>query len=236
MLYSFSMTQTQVSNQIPHFNVVIATPGFSMLPGYVKSLVLTTNYLTQKGISWNYLSEYSSLVAHAREKTIAGPGAMDKGDSRPGQGAFTYDKIIWIDSDIAWDFEDFMRIYDAKEDIVSGCYLMENGEVTVYPQALQAGMSMQAIMALKSRFTVRGVGFGFLAVRSGVFEKMARPWFSQIEVEIENPDTGEIEYKFPLMGEDLSWCEKAHRIGFDIWVDPLVRVTHHKQIKLEWPR
>ena len=91
-------------------------------------------------------------------------------------------------------------------------------------------------MKLKKPFTVRGVGFGFLAVKQGVFEKIKRPWFSQISVEIENEETGEIEEQFPLMGEDLSWCEKVHRMGIPIWVDPLVRVTHHKQMVLEWPK
>jgi hypothetical protein len=229
------MTSTN-TQKVPHYNVVIATPGHSMLPGYVRSLLITTYFLTQKGITWNFLTEYSSLVAHAREKTIGGESYNDRTNSKPVGGAFTYDKIIWIDSDIAWDFEDFMRIYEAKEDILSGCYMMENGEVTVYPQPLQSGMMAAEIMTLKDKFSVRGVGFGFLAVRSGVFEKMERPWFAQVEVEVTNPETGETEFKFPLMGEDLSWCEKARRLGFEIWVDPLVRVTHHKQIKLEWPR
>lgn len=225
-----------MQNKIPHVNVIIATPGHSMLPGYLKSLLKTTYFLTVNNISWTYVSEYSSLVAHAREKTIGGAGQEDRNARAPLNGEVTYDKIIWIDSDIAWDVEDFMRLYNAKEDVISGCYLMENGEVTVYPKALQCGVSMQTILALKNPFEVRGVGFGFLSVRSGVFEKLERPWFSQIEVEVKNPETGEFEYKFPLMGEDLSWCEKVNRMGVKIWVDPLVRVTHHKQIKLEWPK
>jgi hypothetical protein len=54
-------------------------------------------------------------------------------------------------------------------------------------------------------------------------------------VTIQNPETGQDEYKFPLMGEDLSWCEKVHQMGIDIWVDPLVRVGHQKTVKLRWP-
>jgi len=220
--------------QIPHYNVVIATPGHSMLAGYVRSLLKTVHFLEQAGLTWNFLTEYSSLVAHAREMTIGGSGYQDPSNSKPAHGTFTYDKIMWIDSDIIWEFDDFMRLYEAPEEVVSGCYMMATGEVTVYPQPLQSGMSMQEIMALKDKFTVRGVGFGFLAVKTGVFENMSRPWFSQVEVEVVGED-GEPDFKFPLMGEDLSWCEKVHRMGIDIWVDPLVRVTHHKMTKLEWP-
>lgn len=221
---------------VPHYNVVIATPGAGMLPGYVRSLLKTVHFLEQENISWNFLTEYSSLVAHAREKTIGGTGYQDASNSKPGHGDWTYDKIFWIDSDIAWEPEDFFRLLNAKEDVMSGCYMMENKEVTVYPEALKSGMMAEEIMRLKKPFTVRGVGFGFLAVRSGIFEKMSRPWFSQVEVEILNETTGEPEYKFPLMGEDLSWCEKVHRMGIDIWVDPLVRLTHHTRIALPWPR
>jgi hypothetical protein len=224
------------NNNVPHFNVVFATPGSSMLPGYVRSLLLSTYYLTQRGMTWNFLTEYSSLVAHAREKTIGGTGYQDRSNRKPGHGQFTYDVIVWIDSDIAWMPEDLFRLIEHEEEVVSGCYMMENGEVTVYPEALKSGMMAEEIIKLKKKFEVRGVGFGFLAVKSGVFEKLERPWFSQVEVEVKNEETGEVEYKFPLMGEDLSWCEKVHRTGTKIWVDPLIRVTHHKQIKLEWPR
>jgi hypothetical protein len=222
--------------ETPHYNVVFATPGASMLPGYVRSILKTVKCFDDQGISWNYLTEYSSLVAHAREKTIGGTGYQDPSNSKPAHGAFTYDVIVWIDSDIAWEPEDIFQLLSHEVEVVSGCYMMENGEVTVYPKALKGGMSVEEIIKLKKPFTVRGVGFGFLAVKSGVFEKISRPWFSQVEVEVMNEETGELEYKFPLMGEDLSWCEKVHRMGIDIWVDPLIRVTHHKQIKLEWPR
>lgn len=224
-----------MTQQIPHYNIVFATPGSAMLSAYVRSILQSTYFLTERGLTWNYLTEPSSLVALAREKTIGGTEYADRNMRKPASGAFTYDKIIWIDSDIAWDFEDLMRLYKSDKDIISGCYMLENGEVTVYPEALKSGLSVMDIINLKKPFTVRGVGFGFLAVKQGVFESMERPWFGQVSVEVVN-DKGEIEYKHPLLGEDLSWCEKARRGGYEVWVDPLVRVTHHKQIRLEWPR
>lgn len=222
--------------QIPHFNVLIATPGHSMLQAYVRSLVKTVYFFDSNGISWNFLTEYSSLVADAREKTIGGLGYQDPSDSRPGHGLYTYDRILWIDSDIEWDVEDVIQLMSHDYDVVSGCYMLTNGEVTVYPKVLRGGMTKEEIMSKKKPFEVRGVGFGFLMVKQGIFEKIKRPWFSQTEVEVKNEETGEIEYKFPLMGEDLSWCEKVHRMGIPIMVDPLVRVNHHKQVKIEWPK
>ena len=224
------------TGQVPHYNVLIATPGHSMQQAYVRSLVKTIYYFDHAGITWNFLTEYSSLVADAREKTIGGLGYQNPTDSRPGQGLHTYDRILWIDSDIEWEPDDIVQLFSNNVDVVSGCYMLANEEVTVYPKVLRGGMTKAEIMAKKKPFTVRGVVFGFLAVKQGVFEKIKRPWFSQCEVEVMNEETGEVEYKFPLMGEDLSWCEKVHRMGIDIWVDPLVRVNHHKQVKIEWPK
>ncbi len=69
-------------------------------------------------------------------------------------------------------------------------------------------------------------------MKPGVFEKMTRPWFQSAIVSYYNDDGS--EYKFPLMGEDLSWCHRAKELGFDIWFDPTVKVTHHKTLQLTW--
>ena len=221
---------------IPHFNVVICTPGPNMVPGYVRSLLKTTYFLTAKGLTWNFMTEYSSLVADAREKTVGGTGYSDRNNRKPGHGQFTYDKLFWIDSDIEWEPEDFFRLLESPKQVISGCYMMESEEVTVYMEPLGNPLHKNDILSKRTPFKVRGVGFGFLAVGSGVFEQMERPWFGAIDVEVVNPDTGQVEYKTPLLGEDLSWCEKVYRLGIDIWCDPLVRVTHQKTMKLRWPQ
>jgi GT2 family glycosyltransferase len=41
-------------------------------------------------------------------------------------------------------------------------------------------------------------------------------------------------FSFPMMGEDLSWCKRATDLGYDIWFDPTVKVTHNKMMKLTW--
>jgi GT2 family glycosyltransferase len=219
---------------VPHYNVLFATPGANMLPGYVRSLLKTVKILEQQGITWNYLTEYSSLVAMARETTIGGGNYQEINNSQPMGGSMTYDKIIWIDSDIAWEPIDFFRLYESDKDIVSGCYLLQDNTATIYDEPLGMALTKEDILSRKSLFKAAGVGFGFLAVKQGVFESMKRPWFSQVEVMVKNKKTGEDEYKFPLMGEDLSWCTKAISLGYDVWVDPRVLVTHHKQMVLSW--
>lgn len=213
----------------PHFNVLIATPGGGMTSGYVKSLLKTVYALDREGLSWNFLNASGSLVAMVREETIAGMDVNNADMVEVCGGAFTYDKIMWIDSDIEWEPSDFFQLYTSTKDIISGCYLMEDRHVPIYNQPRGGMMPEQMLLEKKTPFEIAGCGFGFLCVKAGVFEKMPRPWFGPESV----PDNNGKDVFF-LVGEDLSWCTKAIKSGFKIWVDPLVRVTHQKTFKLHW--
>lgn len=217
----------------PHFNVIIATPGNGFTPGYMRSILRTTYYLNKEGLTWNFLNQGGSLVAMARESTIGGWDTNNVKMTEPCSGEFTYDKIIWIDSDIEWDTADFFKLYNSDKDIISGCYLMEDRTVPIYNQPRGGMMPEQLLLQKTEPFKIAGAGFGFLAVKYGVFEKMPRPWFGPVA--IPNTDENkETSSEFILVGEDLSWCTKAINCGFDIWVDPKVRVTHQKTYKLYW--
>jgi hypothetical protein len=78
------------------------TPGSSFVPAYVKSLVETTKVLNERGISYHFVSRYSSFVATARELTALDYPVHDFASTEIAQGRFTYDKLMWIDSDIEW--------------------------------------------------------------------------------------------------------------------------------------
>lgn len=216
----------------PHFNVVFATPANSFTPNYLRSLLITTNALNQEGLSWNFLSQGGSLVSMARESTIGGNDTNNIKMTEPCSGEFTYDMIMWIDSDIAWTPADVFRLYKSEKKIISGCYLMEDRHIPIYQQPRGGMMPEQLLDQYNKPFKVAGCGFGFLAVKSGVFENMPRPWFGPESVPNIDEETGEKTEDFILVGEDLSWCTKAIKAGFDIWVDPHVRVIHQKTFPL----
>lgn len=216
----------------PHFNVVFATPGNSFTPGYVRSLLLSTNALNQEGLTWNFLNQGGSLVAMARETTIGGYDTNNIDMTQPCSGDFTYDMIMWIDSDISWMPTDLFAIYNSDKEIISGCYLMEDRHIPIYQQPRGGMMPEQLLDNYKNPFKVAGCGFGFVGVKNGVFEKMPRPWFGPVPIESFDEKTGEKKEDFILVGEDLSWCTKAIKSGFDIWIDPDVRVVHQKTFPL----
>lgn len=211
-----------------HYNVVIATPGSDMKADFVKSLVETTKWLNKKGLTYHFVSQYSSFVPNARESTATNSYGSDWEAVAFGGGAFTYEKIIWIDSDVSWSIEAFETILKSDKEIISGMVAVGRDGRIGAMRLNDAGhpVSLNAVDFLLEGEPVKvdGVGMAFLGVKAGVFEKMKRPWFKIREIEIEGAD-------FPVMlGEDYSWCVGAKEAGFQIWLHPLVRVEHHKAV------
>jgi hypothetical protein len=209
-------------------DVLIATPGRNMHVEYVKSLVKTCAALDEAGISYAYLSRYSSLVSSAREKTAVNSDSnLYGGTTLIASGEYEYKKIFWIDSDISWEPNQFMRLYESEHDVISGVYQTGTDgtvAVTIFDgNGTPTYVNKTKIFEHSEPLIVDGVGFGFVAMKSGVFENIPRPWFSTVKVQFVN-----VPYQVD-MGEDYSWCMRAREAGHDVWLDPMIHVAHHKE-------
>ena len=215
---------------VPHYHVVFATPGHSLKSDYVKSLINTVKWLDSKGLTYHFVSHYSSFVPSARENTATDSFGADWVASKFGAGKFTYSRIFWIDSDISWTVEAFEMLLSSDKDIISGMMPVDRtgriGAMKLNEAGNPVSLNSLNYILESDPFEVDGVSFGFLAVRQGVFESMKRPWFNIRSISIETTD-------FPVnLGEDYSWCVGAKEAGFLIWVHPLSKVEHHKEIIL----
>lgn len=220
--------------QTNHYDLLIATPGSTLEAQYVKSLVATLEECNKRNISVKWLNAYSSLVHHARELTATGGKGSELNPFHKGPVAdsVTYNKIFWIDSDISWTPEQFFTLYDAQEEIVSGAYLLANGLLsTIQTKQYPKGMPKEIIKSLKDTVVVDSIGFGFVAIKSGVFEKMQRPWFKHYQQKIQ---TGPYTFIEDSVGEDISWCINAKNSGFQIHFNPKVLVNHIKKTTIGW--
>lgn len=211
----------------PHYTVAIATPGRNLHAEYVRSLVETTQWLNSKEMTYTFLNVYSSFVPSARELTAIDEVSHNWQTREVGAGKFTYDYIFWIDSDISWAVEDFEKLLLAEQDIISGLYqTAPNGTVAVnYPDndGRPTKVNKVEFIMFDEPVKVGGVGFGFVRMKQGVFENITRPWFNIKKITW--PENG-----FPTnVGEDYSFCYNAQQSGYDIWVDPTVKVNHHKE-------
>jgi hypothetical protein len=220
---------------VQHYDVLIATPGAMLEAQYVKSLVLTLEECDKRGITYKWLNAYTSLVHHARELTASGVEGLDLDPTQesPGGKDITYNKIFWIDSDIAWNVEDFFAIYDSEYDVTSGAYLLADGyTTTVHAWGTPGGIPAEQILKMREPVKVQSIGFGFVAMKYGVFESIQRPWFNHEQVQVGKDSAGNAV--IDTVGEDISWCIKAYRAGIDIYFDPAVLVDHIKKAPIRW--
>lgn len=213
-----------------HYNIVICSPGYDFVAEYIESLTETISECHKRNLTVKWLNGQSARVHYARELTIS----ADKFDThrecqKPFNNQFTYDTIVWIDSDISWSVESFFKLIESNYDVTTGAYLLTDGASTVYTQEYLGGIPRQAILKMKSPTKIQSCGFGFIAIKNGVFEKIPRPWFNLEMAPIGQKHGVDI---FDLLGEDISWCYKAYKANIDIWFDPEVLVTHHKRVPL----
>lgn len=216
-----------------HADIIFLTPGHSVIGPYVQCLLDTIQELNSKGLTWGFSNAYSSLVADAREVTLSGTRENLMYESRPFNGNITYNKLMWIDSDITWKPSDVIKLYESDKDVITGAYLLGDGSVTAYPKSYGPAYRIDEVLKMTEPVQIESAGFGFMCVKQGVFESLSRPWFQSVNHTMKDEKTGE-EFSFPVMGEDMSWCVRVKEKGYDIWLDPTVRLTHHKQMKLTW--
>jgi hypothetical protein len=215
----------------PHYDVLIATPAPNFHPQFVESLVDTIRWLQSEGKTYKFLTKQSSFIPSGRELTALDQYENDWETREVGAGKYTYGKIFWIDSDISWDIEMFQKILESDLDIVGGLYQSNpNGQVA----CAIADSNGRPTLVRETDFFMQydpvevfGLGFGFIAMKQGVFENCDRPWFRIQGVVWDN-----LPFECNV-GEDYSWCMNARKNGFKVMVDPTVRVRHHKEIMYE---
>jgi hypothetical protein len=181
-----------------YYDVIIASPGINFSNYYIWSLVDTLNELNEKNISYYWCNDYSSHVGQARQRIIDN---LKKIKSK---------KIFWIDSDIEWATEDFMKIYESDFPITSGCYLSTTGEIAAHRED---GSHLMPHDLNNKIITVKSCGLGFVCMDYDLMLSVANP-FIPVD-DIHNED--EALFK---------------RIGIPVHLDSSVKLIHHKTVPL----
>ena len=214
-----------------HANIAICTPGEFLNRNYVSSLLGLLFELNNKKITWAFFNNTSSNVYTAREATVTGNIDIDFGNMDPFGGQLTYDKILWIDSDIAFNASDAIKLYESDKDVIAGMYIASDGSVPVIETELGKSIDIKTAMEKTEPFKVWGTGMGFMCVKNGVFESLSKPWFQSSSTKAFIVDK---LFEFNLPAEDLSFCDRVGKSGKEVWIDPSVKVTHLKLMPLIW--
>jgi len=142
--------------------------------------------------------------------------------------------LIFIDSDINFEPEDVFRLMawttDPKKGIVAGVPRIR-GEERVYITALDYDDNQE--LTMNNMGLVRGmrVATAFMMVRRDVFETLveAHPEWTYYDKKSDRMLPAIFDFKLTeegYMGEDFLFCDRAREVGFEVWIDPTIKLGH----------
>lgn len=152
-----------------------------------------------------------SLITHARNQAVADFLASD------------CDRMVFLDSDIAWEPGELLKIASHPVDFVGGAYRFKSPDEG-YPVAW-LGNGGEPLYTVNGLIAVRGLPGGFLSLSRNVFEKLKAAFPDRAYFHF-----GRLYHAFfhcpPGDGEDGAFCTDWRSIGGDVWLDPELSLTH----------
>ena len=157
--------------------------------------------------------------------------------------ADSFDELIWIDSDIAFEPEavDRLRAHDLP--VVGGLYAKKG--VTAFAAYFEPGTESLDVGAGGGPRRVRYVGLGFLCTQRRVYDDVQRmfslpfcntrfgtpavPYFLPMVITDDDQPGG-----YWYLGEDYAFCERARQAGHKIVVDTTIRLGHIGKYTYGW--
>lgn len=220
-------------------SILFATPCYanSVTGPYLQSMVRLGQALQQVGLDHDFLFGWNeSLIQRARNKMAASFMKTD------------FKKLMWIDSDIEFKPDDVAALWNLDADIAAGVYPMKHPG-----SAYAAWVDGQLVFDLDQYdgpIEADYAGTGFMMIDRRVLQKMKREWPERIHAEGEDGDCfawfdPRVEDYAPVadkitdqrlkdvkaeriyLSEDYAFCHDAKKIGFNVMVDPSIRLKHY---------
>jgi len=216
--------------------IIFCLPGRTYSGNFMMSFIELLSYVSMQGGRFKISQQYSSMVNYARCK-CAGADVSKGKNQKPFDG-FEYDYMMWIDSDIAFGVDQFVKLINLDKDIASGWYAQPAGESSgnFYTPVVEKMndeffkdhgtyefLTTEDMSQKTEPLVVDYTGFGWILIKQGVFEKLEYPWFAPKLINIG-------EHLQDVCSEDVSFCHDAKDAGFEIWLDPTCRVGHEKTL------
>lgn len=213
------MSETVLRPDPAELSVAIGFPTGPTLPWPTAlSLARTTHACAMRGIdvTIDYVAG-SSIITTARSMVVQ---RFLKGNKK---------RLFWIDSDIEWEPEDFLRLLgmSAQLDIVCGAYPLkrEDQKAFVIRNPDLTKVTINPLGCIK----VQGTGLGFCVMTRDVIAKIVAT-----KPQVMNQGSGEImpdvfridTFQGLLRGEDIAFFDDLMALGYEIWLDPTIELGH----------
>ena len=202
--------------------IFIGTPYYNQYPWlYVLSMIITMKHLGEKYDIGVNLTQ--SVYVHGNRNII-----IEEASKQP------CDYLLFIDSDMVWRPDDIERLVRFDRDVVSGLYMTrkpyDGRDHAPVVYRYDRDHVLRPVYDLPPNvFKCDAVGAGFLLLKKHVVDRMVEltpkigfPFDFITAEEMNTKPSGRTN----LIGEDLSFCWRLRKAGFDIWCDPAVKVGH----------
>lgn len=197
-------------------SVCIGMPVYGRIPPHTTlSLAHTALNCGAGGIGLSICMEARGVVTWARDMVL---DSFLRGNAS---------KLFWIDSDMAWEPETFMRLLalSTMRDVVCGAYRSKEDE----PRYQVNGTGEEEINDDLGLIPIRGIGLGFTIMDRKVCEAVSeRAVLSHDDINGRDMRgvfrTDVIDGK--RIGEDIAFFNDVSALGYTIWMDPTLELGH----------
>jgi glycosyltransferase involved in cell wall biosynthesis len=146
-----------------------------------------------------------------------------------------HDYLFFLDSDIGFNPEDVLKLLAHQVPIVSGAYPMK-----IIPERYCVDV-IQPEQRHGDLVKINGNGMGFVLIHRQVFLDIAKQYPNlkyipsdyhsdtpHTEAEMNNSYHYFAEHQTPnsFMSEDKSFFHRAQQVGYNIWLDPTIKLNH----------
>jgi len=199
----------------------ILTYNATIMTRTMTCLLQALTQCAEKGWGFTYiLREADSMVARGRSllasQFLVNPNAANCSD------------LVFVDTDLEWKANEFVRLCEHDVDIVGGAYPYKDDSGD-FPLRWPA----DGLMEKNGLWEVQAVTPGFLRISRRCLEKIAKdqPW---LEFKDRFNPEGQRSWMFfdnlqrpsGVYDEGYIFAEHAHQAGFKVYLDPDLNLTH----------
>tara|TARA_Y100000591_G_C21704022_1_gene629779 strand:+ start:253 stop:909 length:657 start_codon:yes stop_codon:yes gene_type:complete len=210
--------------------IIFCIPGNKFSNIFLKCWTELVFYCVKNNINPILSNDYDSNVYFVRSK-ILGANTLSGKYQKPFNGEIKYDYIMFIDSDIIFNVEDFDKLIKMNNDISCGAYLMDGGKNYAIVENMTNEdfekngcfnfISKNDLSKYQEPFKVDYCGMGFMLIKKNIIEQIEYPWFYP---KIFNFKNNICEFT----SEDVGFCLKLKEKKINIYINPEIKVGHEK--------
>lgn len=191
--------------------IIILTPTIDgkLTTGYVSSLINTVFLCKSLGINISHQTfDYDPILQHSRNVLLHDAVFSNS------------DAAVWIDADIEWNPNDFIKIIQSEYDVIGGTYRIKQDyeSYSVKFNNLEESDIQE----------VDGLGFGFIKTSIKALRDLwesSNNMYADGDLNLKN--IFEIKIKDGYMySEDIVVCEKLNELGYKVYLDKNITCNH----------